>query len=154
MKHQQISSLQLVGYIRLTLWPAFITATYCKYIVWIGRQPPSLGRVVLLLATTQICKHSVYKPRCLAISWCTVSTRFATWVSPASIRIHYLKNFDSELVLINAGLILSPVSFSGRGEKLLERNKRPGHNFRQYGKSKWGFNLISYQNATLVPFFL
>ena len=56
-------------------------------------------------------------------------------MSPASIRIHYLKNFDSELQLINAGLVLSPVSFSGRGEKLLERNKRPGHDLRQYGIS-------------------
>ena len=34
------------------------------------------------------------------------------------------RNFDSELQLINTGLVYSPVSFSGRGEKLLERNKR------------------------------
>ena len=104
--------------------------------MWIGQQPPSLGRVVLLLATTQIYKHGVYEPRCLAISWCTISPRFATWVLPASIRIHYLKNFDSELQLINASLVLLPVSFSGRGEKLLERNKHPGHNLRQYGRFK------------------
>ena len=32
--------------------------------MWIGRQAPSLGRVVLLMAITQIYKHSVYKPHC------------------------------------------------------------------------------------------
>ena len=42
------------------------------------------------------------------------------------------KNVDLELQLISAGLIESPVSFSGRGEKLLKRNKRLGHNLRQY----------------------
>ena len=34
---------------------------YGKFIVWINRQAPSLGRIVLLLAATQIYKHSDYK---------------------------------------------------------------------------------------------
>ena len=42
---------------------SFITATYCKLIVWIGQQALSLGQVVLLLlATTQIYKCSDYEP--------------------------------------------------------------------------------------------
>ena len=37
---------------------SFITATYCKFIMWIGQQAPFLGQVVLLLATTHIYKCS------------------------------------------------------------------------------------------------
>ena len=44
---------------------SFITATYCKFIMWIGQQAPSLGQVVLLLlVTTHIYKCSDYKPHC------------------------------------------------------------------------------------------
>ena len=88
---------------------------------------PSLGRVVLLLATTQIIIKTVTMN-------CTVSklSRSAAQVSPATIRILSQKNFDLELKLINAGLVWLPVSFSSQGEKLLERNKHPGHNLRLY----------------------
>ena len=44
---------------------SFITATYCKFIMWIGQQAPSLGLVVfLLLVTTHIYKHGDYEPCC------------------------------------------------------------------------------------------
>ena len=76
--------------------------------------------------------------------WCTVYTGSATQVSPAAIRIHHLKNFDSELQLINAGFVQSPVLFSGQGEKLLKRHKQPGHNLGQYGIcQKQGLNFIN-----------
>ena len=101
--------------------------------MWIVRLAPSLGQVVfLLLATTQIYKNGDYEPHCTFHSAQYASTGSAARVSPAAIRIHSLKNFDSELQLINTGLVQSPVSFSGQGEKLLERNKCPGHNLRQY----------------------
>ena len=71
--------------------------------MWIGRQAPSLGQVVLLvLATTQ--KNGDYKPHC-PFHGATVSTGSAAQVSPASIRIYSLKNLDSELQLINADLV-------------------------------------------------
>ena len=77
---------------------------YYKFIVWIYRQAP-LGRVVLLLvATTQIYKNGDYEPRC-PFHGATVSTGSAAQVSPATIRIHRLKNVDSELQLINADLV-------------------------------------------------
>ena len=73
--------------------------------MWIGWQAPSLGGVVLLLlATTQIYKNGDYKSCCL-FHGATVSTRSAARVSPAATRIHSLKNLDSELQLINAGLV-------------------------------------------------
>ena len=50
-----------------------------------------------------------------------LSNRSATQVPPASNKIHRPKKFDSELKIINAGLIQSSVLFSGWGEKLLER---------------------------------
>ena len=54
-------------------------------------------------------------------------------MSPAAIRIHRPKNLYSKLQLINAGLVQLLVSFNGRGENLLEKNERLGHNLRQYG---------------------
>ena len=45
----------------------------------------------------------------------------------------YLVGTRQKNQLINARLVLSPVSYSGRGSKLLLRNKRPGDNSRQYG---------------------
>ena len=48
-----------------TICESFITAIYCKFIVWIGQQAPSLGEVaLLLLATTQIYKNGDYESRC------------------------------------------------------------------------------------------
>ena len=96
-----------------------------------------------ILTATQIYKHGDYVWTALSISWYTVSTRCATIVLPAAIRIHHLKNFDSELQLINANLAELPISFSGWGEKLLEINNNLGHNLRQYGmyvqKQYWTF---------------
>ena len=60
----------------------------------------------------------------------------------AAIRIDRLKSFYSKLQLINTGLIYSRISFSGWGEKLLERKKRLGHNLRQYGNPFHGTSLI------------
>ena len=78
---------------------------YCKFIVWIGRQAPSLGQVVLLVLTiTQIYKNGDYEPRC-PFHGATVSTGSAARVSPAAIRIHSLKNLNSELQLINTSLV-------------------------------------------------
>ena len=69
---------------------------YYIFTVWIGRQAP-LGRVVLLLvATAQIYKNGDYGPHC-PFHGATVSTESAAQVSPAAIRIHSLKNLDSEL---------------------------------------------------------
>ena len=78
---------------------------YCKFIVWIGRQAPSLGQIVLLvLATTHIYKNRDYEP-CYPFHGATVSTGSAARASPAAIRIYSLRNLDSEPRLINAGLI-------------------------------------------------
>ena len=85
----------------------------------------------ILLATAQFIK-TVSTNRAVhfmvrSIYWiCCMSVTSCHWNS-------LLENFDSELQLINASLVWSPVSLSGRGEKLLERNKFPGHNLRQYG---------------------
>ena len=43
---------------------SFITATYCKFIMWIGQQVPSLGQVVLNYWRPHIYKCSDYKPHC------------------------------------------------------------------------------------------
>ena len=76
-----------------TIWESFIT--YCKFIVWIGRQAPSLQLVVLLLlAITRFYKHSDYEQHCPFNG--TQSTRSAMQVSPAAIRI-YCPKTDSEL---------------------------------------------------------
>ena len=77
--------------------------SYCKFIVWIGRQAPSLGQVALLLVTTQIYKNGDFEP-CYSFH-SEKSTASAARVSPAAIRIHCLKSFDSGLQLINASLI-------------------------------------------------
>ena len=107
--------------------------TYCKFIMWIGQQAPSLALLLhrfikmvttnhsLAAQTTFFLLHWVgKKTQCkkkknalgcetiqtkLSISWCTVSTESAAQVSPASNRICSLKNFDLELQLINSGLI-------------------------------------------------
>ena len=51
-----------------------------------------------------------------------------------SIRIHRPKHLDSQFqVNEHWSYIKSLVTFSGQGEKLLERNKRLGHNLRQHG---------------------
>ena len=60
----------------------------------------------------------------------------------AAIRIDRLKNFYSELQLINTDFVWSRVSFSGQGEKLLERKKCLGHNMRQYSNLFHGTSLI------------
>ena len=73
--------------------------------MWIGWQAPSLGLIVLrVLVTTQIYKNHDYE-LCCPFHVVTVSTGSAAQVSPAAIRIHSLTNLDSELRLINAGLV-------------------------------------------------
>ena len=42
-------------------------------------------------------------------------------MSSTAIKIHHLKNFDSNIQVMNANLVSSPVSFSGWGDKLLEK---------------------------------
>ena len=73
--------------------------------MWIGWKAPSLVQVILLLlATTQIYKNGNYEPHC-PFHGATVSTGSAPQVSPATIRIHSLKNLDSKLQLINTGRV-------------------------------------------------
>ena len=49
----------MANYLRIVF-----TATYCKFIVWIGQQASSLGPVILFLVSTQIYKNSDYEPHC------------------------------------------------------------------------------------------
>ena len=82
---------------------------------------PSLGRAaLLLLITTLIYKYGGHEPHCWFHSKQYLSALCAL---SAAIRI--------EPQLINTSLILSLVNFSDLGEKLLLRNKHPGHNLRQ-----------------------
>ena len=72
--------------------------------MWIVQLASSIGRVVfLLLATTQVYKNDDYEPHC-PFHDTQLSTGSIARVSLAFIRIHSLKNFDSEFQLINASL--------------------------------------------------
>ena len=84
----------------------------------------------LLLATTQIYKNDDYKPHCPFYGAQYIPDLLHECHKLPLEFISSLINFDSELQLINSGLVQSPVLLSGWGEKLLERN---GHNLRQYG---------------------
>ena len=75
-----------------------------KFMMWIYRLAPSQD---------ELFSHYWWPYRfitwwlwtTLSILWWTVSSGSATWASPATIRIHLPKNFDSEFQIINASLI-------------------------------------------------
>ena len=118
MQYTMWSVNKILNRVWPTVWESFITATYCKFVVWIGA--PSLGWVVL--CTYYWWLHGFVKWwlwTVLSIIWCTVSTRSAAWVLLAAIRICSQKNFDLELQLINASLIYTMIVRISRFTKSL-----------------------------------
>ena len=102
---------------RPTIWESFITATTNSSCGLAGRLLLQDELFTYYWQTTQI--YMVTANHAVHFMVHSISGS-VTWALSAAIRIHHPKNFDSELQIINDGLVLLPVLFSDRGDKLLE----------------------------------